>query len=654
MAEVSSLSTSIACVCLNVASKVDANKARHVAFPLNREFGVTLLPDDTLGSFPGGGVPQRMKANPKNSSTAEMISLLHSSPWCKYSTTRAAQVALSTIVLHLTPEQNQALDVFDGRDEVLAGSAPVIVNERGLLRGPADGHDLECYMLRRTISGAIHCVYVSEGKLRTSPLSQQVSLLEAVSASGAILRRGDLMCLFNNSCMPRGACSLLFSVLATIPVWSDEQQTMLVKRREFFLQQYATPVRIITNDLVAARNVNMRSSARRVDKLGGLPDYKPKQELPPGSILANILSRRPGLQPPECVSVPPTSTASCLQAFTACIVEAARLTLGLRTVDGQVTAKHVHARLQQVQQQLCKDDSALALSGAHAVAAAGLPSLDSTMIPPPRVVTSARWSTFIPKYATSGSAVAPRANSGASSAPVNFTPTFESLTSSALSSQTVPRSGPPGGEYKAFPLRAASAASGSAPTRSHLKVRLRKAGAAWTAERMADISGSSASSSLPEPDESSPVPPGPKQLDECKQFAGGQPQPLQVATPRPNGVGGIKRARGDSLGLMDPGHLFPVQAQAAGAAIQRAPLSSAQPPATKKHTPLSPWPTPGVSTPGGTFSAYPHSFAQSAGYAQALTGIRSLPGPPGNVCRSARDFIRTSGSAQYAKEVDPE
>ncbi len=477
----------IQCIGLGVTSRVDANKARHVAFPLNSELGVRTLPNDTFGAFPGGGVPQRMKANPKNSSTSDMIQQLHLSPWCRHPTTRAAQVALSTIVIRLSPEQNQALDIFERTNSLLASCAPLIVTARGLLRGPADGHDIECFMLRRMSSGSVQCVYVCEGKARVSPLSQQASLVGTLNDNGAAIARGELVCLFNNSCLPRGACSLLFSVLGTIPSWCIQQQQMLVKRREFYIQQYATPIRVVTNDLVAASNVNIFKGIQKGGALSTEYVYSPKQELPPGAVLANILSRRPGLQPPGCVSVPPTTATACLQAFTASIVEAARLTLGLRTVDGRITPSQIRARLQQVQMQLCgESDGANSGQDAHTAAAAGLIDMEALTSP----VSSAHSQASQSCLATGHQATVVTANMPPMTMPPRSShtvPTFESLPSTKplayqpSGAAAMPISGaaamPPGGGPAVSRLAAPSREFG----RVNISIRIRRNQGVWRA-----------------------------------------------------------------------------------------------------------------------------------------------------------------------------
>jgi len=619
-----------------------------------------MLPDNAFGAFPGGGVPQRMKANPKNSSTNDMIRLLHASPWCKFETTRAAQVALSTIVMQLTPEQNQALDVFEGCDALLASCAPVIVNERGLLRPPADGHEVECYMLRRNTAGIIHCVYVSEGKSKACPLGQLAPLLDAVYSSGADIARGQLVCLFNNSCLPRGSCSLLFSVLATIPIWSEQKQSMLVKRREFFLQQYITPVRIITNDLVAASNVNLKQSCKRADAPNGLPVYKPKQELPPGSILANILSRRPGLQPPGCVSVPPTTSAACLQAFTACIVEAARLTLGLRTVDGHVSFKQVHARLQQVQEQLCTDSAGPALAaGAHAAAAAGLIDMEATMVPPPQVFPPSQWSvqhsassvpqssvtSSVPKHLQLSTQHAAGTNAYSAPAASILAPssaTFDNLASSAVSQWRSPL---PAAELSSGGL------SGPASALCNLKVRLIWSGAGWQTSPAFSVSMSGASSSSAS---SSPVAAhcrgklSPLQQPElCPTWHSHCPSPLQVSTE--HSIWGHKRAR--EVALVGFGQqASPVAnpfSQVCGPALEAAGAALA--------VQVNAQPQSVSQVSRGTFGASPYigsSFAGAPSTATKLTQPVSHVPKGGTAGLSARDFVRPPISALPA-ESDP-
>jgi hypothetical protein len=350
-------------VCLSLKIKGLALQARNVTFPLSGDLGVTMLPDRLLAAFAGGGVPQRMKANPKNYSTRQMIEQLHASPLCAYPTTRLSQVAFSTIVLSLTPEQNQAFEVVGNEPHLLASCAPMVVDATGLLR-ETEGSGIECFMLRRSADSSVKCVFVAEGLHKSPPVTTTSAVLDCLAVTGAQVKPGGLVCLFNNSCLPRGPCSLLFSVLATVPVWSAAQQQLLVKRDEFLLQQYASPLRIVTNDLVAASNVNITaalaaeesattSAMRSADKTHAHFSPQLADSLPPGAVLANILARRPGLQPGGCSVIPPCTTATCLQSLTSALVQAVRMTLGLRAVDGSVTASQVEARLQEVRDQLC-------------------------------------------------------------------------------------------------------------------------------------------------------------------------------------------------------------------------------------------------------------------------------------------------------------
>ncbi len=170
-----------------------------------------VLGAESWPSFPAGGVPQRLKANPSSSSTSEALQSFHDSPLCPFKTLRILKRSYYIVQAQLSAAQQAALSSCS--DGILAGCLPLVVDAKSFTLSTAG---LEGFVVFVTASGKlrmVHATYAAVGSYASrGQILTQGTLLEHMQRSGVTLTRGVLFCVLNTTLLSSGLGRLLFNI----------------------------------------------------------------------------------------------------------------------------------------------------------------------------------------------------------------------------------------------------------------------------------------------------------------------------------------------------------------------------------------------------------------------------------------------------------
>jgi len=208
-------------------------------------------------SFPGGGVPQKLKANPSNASTVVVLNEFHSSRFCAFKSIRLQKRGYTVVRVVLSQRQSDAVAHYS--DAILAGCLPVVVTAEPAACGVAlIRSQLEGFIITVDSSSQIRMVhasysdascYVSRGHSVTRGV-----LLAKVQESGVALSPGSIYCVLNTALVPTGPCRLLFNIPALFATATEGPAGSSIT---LCMEQALTLPRVVCNDLVAAKRVRM-------------------------------------------------------------------------------------------------------------------------------------------------------------------------------------------------------------------------------------------------------------------------------------------------------------------------------------------------------------------------------------------------------------